>query len=187
MCHVVFPTKHILIKYVTLDHPEPQIPDQSVVELPLPKCRRQPKRKRTQEKSLEVNIEESEQSKVDAKKFKCALCSESFDTKIKRISHIGDAHKGAQKGKACKYKTKSTRNALSTCNSCGLKVCNQDAYIAHFDSHRTRKGIKKESNITQNKPHGTYCMKCEKDYGSITSLQKHSAFVKIHIRQTHKN
>ena len=37
VCHVVFPTKCLLIKHVTLVHPEAQIPDQSVVELPLPK------------------------------------------------------------------------------------------------------------------------------------------------------
>ena len=75
VCHVVFPTKCILIKHVTLDHPEAQIPDQSVLELPLPKCRRQPKEKGKQEKSPEVNTEETEQLKVDAKKYTCDLCS----------------------------------------------------------------------------------------------------------------
>ena len=151
----MFPTKHVLIKHVTLDHPDAQIPDQSVVELLLPKFRRQLKEKHTEEKSLEVTLKKSEQSKVDAKKYKCTLCSKSFDTKSERIAHIGDAHKGTQKSKAHKYKTKSTQNALFTCDSCGLKVHNQDDYIAHVDSHRTKKGIKKESNITQNKPHGT--------------------------------
>ena len=97
------------------------------------------------------------------------MCEHSSDTKVERIMHIGHAHKGAQKGKARKYQTKSTRNALFTCGSCGLKVHNQDDYIAHVVGHRTRQGI------TQKKPHGTYCMKCEQDFSSITGLKSHFA------------
>ena len=69
VCHAVFPTKHILIKHVTLDHPDAEMPDQEVVELPLPRHKRQPKEKGTQEKHPEVNIQGTEQSKVEAKKY----------------------------------------------------------------------------------------------------------------------
>ena len=100
VCHVLFPAKSILIKHVTLDHPDAQIPEQSILELPLSKRRRQQKKKGRQEKIPQVNIEDTEQSKIDAKKYKCALCSQSFYTKIKRIAHIRDAHKGTQKSKA---------------------------------------------------------------------------------------
>ena len=159
LCSQSFNTNHILVKHITLHHPDADLSRKTTVK----------------DKNERGKTDKHEKAEVPSKKYKCALYEHLFDTKIQRITHIGHAHKGAQKGKARKYQTKSTRNALFTCDSCGLKVCNQDDYIAHVDSHRTRKGIKKESNITQNKPHGTYCMKCEQDFGSITGLKSHFA------------
>ena len=175
LCSQSFNTNHILVRHTTLGHPDVDLPQQTVVELPLPTCRRQPKDKSVKDKNERGKTDKHEKAEVPSKKYKCPLCEHSFHTKIKRIMHIRHAHKGAQKVKARKYQTKSTRNVLFTCDFCGLKVCNQEDYIAHDDSHRMRKGLKKESNITQNKPHGTYCMKCEQDFSSITGLKSHFA------------
>ena len=112
------------MKHITLDYPDADLSQKTVVELPLPTHRRQPKDKRVKDKNERGKTDKHEKAEVPSKKYKCALCEHSFDTKIKRITHIGHVHKGAQKGKTRKYQTKSIRNALFTCDSCGLKVCN---------------------------------------------------------------
>ena len=125
ICNAIFPRNQILVKHITLDHPEAQLPEQSVIELPVPTCKRQPKKKNAQQKLIEDDITESKQSKADCKKYKCALCSASSDTKIKRIAHIGDEHKGAQKGKAHVF----------ICAECGFQTFHETGYKHYMDTH----------------------------------------------------
>ena len=49
LCSQSFNTNHILVKHITLDHPDADLPKKTVVELPLPTHRRQPKDKSVKE------------------------------------------------------------------------------------------------------------------------------------------
>ena len=99
VCKSLFATKSILVKHVMLDHSDFERPEQKVIELPVSKCRRQPKQQDAKEKSVDESNVQSQSIKVQDKQYKCALCTKSFDTKIQRIAHIGDAHKELRRAK----------------------------------------------------------------------------------------
>ena len=77
--------------------------------------------------------------------------------------------------KARKYYLKTKCQPLFTCDECELKAHQEDVYIEHVSTHCKCHFIKKESNIVELKPHGTFCLKFEKDFGSISMLKKHFA------------
>ena len=109
----------------------------------------------------------------DLFKYKCASCDLIFATKLDRRNHVMEECSKQHKIKARKYEVKTKRQPLFTCDECGLKVHQEEVYIADVSTHLKCHSIKKESNIIELKPHGTFCLKCKKDFGSITLLKKH--------------
>ena len=92
LCSQSFNTNRILVKHITLHHPDVDLPQQTAVELPLARCRGQPKDKCVKDKNERGKTDKHDKAEVPSKKYKCALCEHSFDTKIKRIMHIVHAH-----------------------------------------------------------------------------------------------
>ena len=86
-----------------------------------------------------------------------------------------EEHSKQHKMKARKYYMKTKCQPLFTCDECGLKAHQEDVYIEHVSTHCKCHFIKKESNILELKPHGTFCLKFEKDFGSSSMLKKHFA------------
>ena len=98
-----------------------------------------------------------------------------FATKLDRRNHVMEEHSKQHKMKARKYEVKTKCQPLFTCDECELKVCQEDMHIEHVSTYYKCCFIKKESNIVELKPHGTFCLKCEKDFRSISMLKKHFA------------
>ena len=89
-------------------------------------------------------------------------------------------HQKEQKFKKKKI-VPSVKKLKFNCTKCEAKFSEHTDYIEHVKSHDGKRKSGKPSGSTYNvKPHGTYCLKFEKDYNSTSALKKH--YDKVHMK-----
>ena len=127
------------------------------------------------------NVSDDETNVVkDVLLKKCAICKLKFVSSQDLSKHMIKEHQKEQKFKKKKI-VPSVKKLKFNCTKCEAKFSEHTDYIEHVKSHDGKRKSGKPSGSTYNvKPHGTYCLKFEKDYNSTSALKKH--YDKVHMK-----
>ena len=104
---------------------------------------------------------------------KCLECDKSFPTRVDLCMHMVKVHQNEETYKKRKYNVEEDITKW-TCCQCPKKFKHNMELVEHMESHDYT--VKKEygkHKTSYFKPHGTFCIPCNKDYRNLDKLIKH--------------
>ena len=129
-------------------------------------------------KGEQVDVEQVSDDE-DVLPCKCVKCKKKFAEQSDLCEHMIKEYQKEQKEK--KKLSTSTANLKFNFKygQCNAQFTDKQDYIDHMKSHLQQKKSGKPSGSTYNvKPHGTYCLKCNKDFKNPLKLKQH--YKKVH-------
>ena len=114
-----------------------------------------------------------EVKKENVLSVKCLKCEQSYVTRSDLAMHMVEVHQNEDTYKKRKYNVEEDIIKWK-CNQCCKKFKFNTDLIEHTKSHDTT--VKKEFSKHKTsyfKPHGTFCIQCNREFGSSDKLLKH--------------
>ena len=161
MCELQFGTIRLYMKHMKSKHPDQFKEEPELITV-------------SDSKGEQVDVEQVLDDE-DVLPHKFVKYRKEFANQSDLREHMIKEHQKEQKEKKKKPSTSTAYLKFNfKCGQCNAQFTDKQDYIDHVKSHSQQKKSGKLSGSRYNvKPHGTYCLKCNKDFKNPLKLKQH--------------